>query len=76
MSEKITRNPLFQQMANEISEAVTVIIEKYSPAIKRRKRSPHLVAYWIKEGAKLATDKTIYKKSIARWRKQNEQNHT
>ena len=63
--------PLFERMADEISEAVVAVVEKYSPEIKLRRRSPHLVNYWITEGAKKGADKTIYKKSIARWKKKN-----
>lgn len=66
--------PLFQKMADEISEAVAAIVEKYTPEIKRRRRSPHLTGFWISEGAKKGADKTIYKKSIARWKKKQETN--
>ena len=71
----VKKIPMFQRMADEISEAVAAVVEKYTPEIKRRRRSPHLTHYWIVEGAKKGADKTIYKKHIAKW-KQNEQKNT
>ncbi len=60
MGEKKKKVPMFQQMADEISDAVAAIVKKYTPEIKRRRKSPHLTGFWISEGARKGADKTIY----------------
>jgi hypothetical protein len=60
------RKPMFEQMADEIAAAVVGVVENHRDQIKKRKCSPHLVGYWISEGARRGASIVAYKKPNAR----------